>query len=511
MKTLCLLVCLALSAQAQFDFTDLPYLAQANRGTAGGTWTPDLAPGIVFWYAARDYSALPDGTLLTNILDKTVNQNHATNPAVQFSPVLTNSLVNGKAALCFIANSNRFLQVSNSAPFGTLQSGEVFAVLKSTRASLGADNINGAALWQMENTKVAGTEFNSLHPNYSNVIVEAFGAQAAAVAPTTWGQDPTSWHIYNVFTETNHMEMRYNGELIGGLDLTGPTGFTNTVLIGASARSGALSYYQGQIAEIITYSNVLSAANRSNVTVYLSTLYGIACTNTAQTYDPTNFAAFAGRWDADILAGVIADGAAVVVWSNSVSGGQNWTNGTAGERPTWTSNLFNGHSAVSWDPSAARRLYLNPDQPYLTNQSGGAFTILSVAKLTNDYNTLLCHATDNKNYIRLRNGGVNQDSLGTMGVGDHFNNTYARNGSNLCMSAVGQIASYGQIIWWQNMTNGINYGSTNLDPVTWYCMGKHFQVPGGNVCEVLYFQTNLNNADITKLYYTYFRPKWGLP
>lgn len=504
---------LRFTVSGQFDYTDLPYLAQAAVRASTG-FNPLSLSNMVFWFKADDYKAQANGTALTTILDKTTNGNHATNPVSASSPTLTNNVINGKSAFHFLTTPNSFTQISNSSPFGFANNGELFAVLRSEQ-SPAPDFIKGS-VWQMNNVGTAGTELRSLHPDASsgifpgNNIIEGFGSRVASTAPLPWSQQASNWHIYSVSISPSNMQMRANGELFGGNDLA-VTGFTNTIWIGKNTRSGTPNSYNGYISEIMCFSNVLSLQDRSNVTMYFSSQYGISTTNTSDVYTPTNFPNLVGWWDADSLTNIQANGVGVTNWSNSASLAMKWTNGTSGERPTWRSNAYNGHACLTFNASVGNRMFVNPTANTVTNPSGSSMTIISVGSVTNNGFSMFMRNSGATLDIRFRDGGINQTKL-EKSSSSIVNFTAPRGMTNLTMDVIGLLSGTGQMIGACNMTNTTSSGATNLQPLSFDNIGgsPSFFL-GGDVCEVLYYQTNLSIADLTKLYYTYFRPKWGLP
>ena len=516
MKTILCLLLTAFSLQAQFDYTDIPFLAQAAQPTSTG-FNPLSLSNMVFWFRAQDYSASPDGTFLTNILDKSTSGNHATNPASRFAPVLTNNQINGRSAFMFTWQSNRLMQISNASPFSTAKSGEIFAVLRSESSPLLTGNrANGGALWQMENIQ---TDPNpnlrwdgSYHPNQSNTLVESFGARIPSIAPLPWSQQVSNWHIYSVSTSPSNVQVYYNGDLISGNDLT-TTGFTNSIRIGSCNVPGiGLGYWSGLIADVLAFSNVLSSIDRSNLTVYFSSLYSIPTSNTMAVYSPTSFAKLNGWWKADSLSGLIPDGGVVSNWLNQAGTGTNWTNVTAASRPIWHSNVYAGNPCITFDSSINHHLYINPDG-MISNNALESLSIISVTKATNSQNALLIRSANTPHWtLRWSPGGTfNVNDFCSPNV-DHLCAPIGRSGSNLTTDAFMLETLPGQMNFFQGMTNATTLGQTNLALSRWNMVGGTGFAPfGGDVCEFMYYTTNLTFDAYVKLYYTYLRPRWGLP
>lgn len=498
-------VLLSTTLSAQFDYTDIPFLAQSKLPPA--VFNVLSLSNMIFWYKADDYAAQANGTGLTTILDKSTNGNHATNPVVKTSPILTNNVLNGKSAFRFVNGSNTFIQISNTAPFGTAVSGEIVAVLKTSYPAGATTN----SVWQMENITFPNSTVRTVHGDANTNILDGFGSDTPAVGTLTMGQLPTSWHIYSLSVQASNMQMRWNGELIGGNDYC-KSGFTNRVWIGQNEVSGSLANFDGWIADIMAFSNVLSKADRSNLLVYLGGQYSISVTNPADIYTPTNFAALTGWWDADTFAGWQPDGAKATNWTNRAASvmTMTWTNSTDAQRADWRSNAVNGHACLTFDKSANQRYYINPIANYITNASGAAMTLISVRACTNGNASGSRHfsSTDSTDEYQSEPIAGRQDKLALSTALNSAN--YPRGITNLCMDAFVLDPTGGSAHFYDNMTNG-SAGGTNLLPFQWNTIGKSFSTFGGDLCEVVYYRTNLDFPSLVKLYYSYFRPKWGLP
>lgn len=511
MRKLLSLSCLLLGAacvQGQFDFSDLPFMAQASKSSG---FNPSSVKGMVFWYAASDYSGQTNNAPITNLLDKSASANHATNFVVANAPRLTNNAINGKSAIRFTSANSQWLSVSNSSPFGTARAGEVFAVLRSGIAPA-TDETHAGGLWQMG---LAGCV--SQHPNSSNYIVEGFGlgtsygVSFAGWAPT-FGQSCSNWHVYAVQTSTNDQRIRYNGELIGGNDVAA-SGFTNRIWLGTSYNA-AQDYWDGYLAEIIAYSNILADADRQSIHDYLAAKYSIPCTNTTTTYAPSNFAGLFAQWDATSLAGVIPDGASLSNWPDSSGFGHPLTNQYTAQTPTWRSNIYNGKPTVSWDCLSTRKLMMYQGGP--TNYTGTGLSFISVGRYTNGAgNAVIASTNDGNMYLNMRNTGANYDTLKTAYSGNN-SVLFSRGWSNFCANMFVQQTNGGKLVFYVGLTNTSSYagGSTNLVPLGFQQIGMDkfgsFHM-GGDLCELLYYTNQMSGADYAKLYYFYFKPKWAVP
>jgi hypothetical protein len=145
-------------------------------------------------------------------------------------------------------------------------SGEAFVVLKN-----GASGANG--LWNIGGSSSGGTAY----PSIANTIRDDFGR-------TTWPENNvaagtlTNAHLYNVSSQAGLWENRINGAPLARYT-TNVVGFTSSPSIGF----GPVGAYTGDIAEIIVYDRVLTAAERDTLGQYLNARWQFAGSTTPST------------------------------------------------------------------------------------------------------------------------------------------------------------------------------------------------------------------------------------
>ena len=482
-----LLLAVALPCFGQYEFDDLPFMAQSLR-SGGAPGDAPFSYGMAIWYRAQDYAATnANGTEITFWNDKSGNGYHATNKS-GFSPVLTNSVINGKSAMKFenIVDSDRLYAYGGTITNSAMA--EIFAVVRSHHHP---SQFGG--IWRISGDNPVGW---SAHPYENGKIYEKFAAKVSSVPwPIPWGQYASNWHIYHVSVSSNAMVMRYNGELIGGSDIVTP-GINLPVNLGYNG----VVEFRGEIAEVLIYTNCMSCSNSEATYQYLANQYAIPTTNATQTYHPTSFPGLVGWWDASTLTG--SDGDSITNLPDLSGNGLHWTNRLANV-PVLASSVFNGNNALFFNRADGETLTLAATPLTLVN-----FTLVVVAKYTNTLATVFDNITGTRQ-IRFRNGGERTLYYTS---DDYTSSTWPRAGNELRCDNVSRVAATG-IDFYYNLTNSTTSPAANF---TLARIGNAYgaEIPG-YICEIILY-TNLNakalSADAyAKLYVTYLKPKWGLP
>jgi hypothetical protein len=174
-----------------------------------------------------------------------------------------NATPGGYAAVRFNGTSS-FLNLSRTLSGKTA---EYFVVLRKTpEGSLGQSALSVG--------HVAGLQY----PNTDGKIHDDFGGSAAGkLISTTPASDPglTNWHIYNASAggEAQDSVARLDGKLLSAT-VPAAKGFPSSWFLGKG--SAAASFWAGDIAELLVYDHVLSAAEREGIESYLKNKYGFS-------------------------------------------------------------------------------------------------------------------------------------------------------------------------------------------------------------------------------------------
>jgi len=146
----------------------------------------------------------------------------------------------------------------------------IFIVLKNDAAN---PPNNAAGLWKWT------VGLSSHHPwDGDGQIYDDFGTSVRKTAGTPIVALNT-WHVYNVYSAANDYGVYINGSLQF-------TTVTNTVQFWAQDAIVGMSWYEpqypgnqdpydGDIAAILFYDRKLTATERTNITTYLKSVYGI--------------------------------------------------------------------------------------------------------------------------------------------------------------------------------------------------------------------------------------------
>lgn len=239
-----------------------PTLAGATGAIGAPTVTTDVplpTANIEVWYKADAITGLNDGDLLTAWPDSSGNGYVTNQPFSTHAPAYKTGIANGKPVVRF--SSARGDGVRSSAPTSAANQ-TLFAVVRPTGTS-GTPVIRcpdvAALLLRLSSGKadlvrsgvsIIGTGATTLSTSNFTIICATYSSA-------------TSWAIY----------------LNGTADASGSTavtltsgGVTNGV--GAEGIFGG-NPFDGDIAELITYSAVLGSTDRGTVTSYLQTKYAI--------------------------------------------------------------------------------------------------------------------------------------------------------------------------------------------------------------------------------------------
>ncbi len=450
---------------------------------ASSSFVPPNLANLVFWGRPSDLAGA-DGDAIGSFTDKSGNGNHATGTTTQ-RPTLKLSIVNGRSVLRFNGTSNRLawpnMLNGNSA-------GEVFVVLKAAADPAGA---NKYLIWELGKTSAVS---GAAHPFTGGQIQENFGSDVASGLLTSKPSTAAAFHIYSVTTQSNEMKLRWNGEIFGGWDKISPGFLTAPYLGGNNALS---AFWDGDLAEILIYKSVNSDADRTTIYNYLSSLYSISITSPTLTYAPTDFSGLQAWWKADALS--LNDGDPIGSWTDS-SGNSKTLSASGSVRPTYKTSIYNGQPIARYDGTDDAMTHTNIA---LT----GDLTIMAVVKMTAGVICGIGGTTDGASQVRVDSDGTmlfyNGSQVTALGW------QYPR--SDLKLVTWTRISN--SVVCYQNgveiLTAGTRSGTFNqaiLGPPA--AVTTQFK---GDIGEALVYNVGLTPSQLAKLYYTYFKPKWGLP
>ena len=186
-------------------------------------------------------------------------------------PVLVTNVINGNPVIRFSSASTQYLNVANFMSGAT--EGEVFAVVKAGPTA-------GSGIWRFgPGANQAYYSLNGLDDDFGTNVQRDTGVPVAGV---------DSFCIYNIAGKSGSWVQRLNGG-VHFMATTNTVGAFNTApTIGLNYSA---SYFTGDIAEIIVYDHVLTAADRDSVGTFLQTKYALPGISAPST--PTSLAAIA--------------------------------------------------------------------------------------------------------------------------------------------------------------------------------------------------------------------------
>jgi hypothetical protein len=257
--------------------------------------------------------------------DQSGNGNNATQSTAAYRPTLVPNALNGEPVVNFIAANPDYLQLGNI--FTSATCGEVFVVLS---ASSGGP----WGLWKLGTYN--DPNGGALYPDSSGNLVGDFGsAEIYNEGPPS--QDITKFHVYENSSQQGLWQSWIDGVPLfesGSNDFflsnaleTGTNNIVNfpsspySSYIGANYGTSA-PRFNGNIAEIIIYSRILSGAERKSIIGYLDQKYGIGSAPVAPT---------------GLQANALNANEAMVTWTVSCTGSETdyqvWRSGGSGN---WT-------------------------------------------------------------------------------------------------------------------------------------------------------------------------------
>lgn len=243
-----------------------------GQGSSG----PDSVPNLWQWVKA-DAGVFQDSGLTTPATadndpvggwqDQSGNNRHWTQATSGNRPTFLTADINGKPAIRGDDTDN-YLIGPNLSSLDSAGAGEVFIVVKADTDPCGA-SYERSGLWSL------GSDITSNHyPDPSGIIMEGWGRSARAELgnPTP---SLASWRLYNVASQSGEYTARLDGTQIFTTGTSTPGWHTAERTLPFLFRTDAAFYFGGNIAEMITYSAVLSSGNRDIVESYIASKYGL--------------------------------------------------------------------------------------------------------------------------------------------------------------------------------------------------------------------------------------------
>ena len=232
--------------------TNLCLQSLGNPGSPFTQFIPQTIPGLVSWLKADSISAM-DGSVITNWADS-FNSNTMIGRAVYH----TNRL-NGFPALSFDGTNQHFAG-TNFLVLGSNYTIFIVASKASTRSATELSLLNGS-----NPTYYAYRDVNFHHNFFTSSWQGANSGTGTAAVPDTKALAIES------FLSGTHGTFQFINGVCGGE--TGPASYSVSGRIVIGAQSPTSSFYDGDIAEVLIYTNTLSSDDHSVVVKYLLQKY----------------------------------------------------------------------------------------------------------------------------------------------------------------------------------------------------------------------------------------------
>lgn len=338
-------------------------VAAAHSASDAGFDPRQLGSALHLWYRA-DVATLVNGAV-SSWTDLSGNGRHATQSTAAARPTWrseAHALAIGGRPVLDCDGADDYLDMPTGV-FDALTAADIYVVCR-----LDADPPPGAdqsgPVFEAKDTSIA----IDAYPWFADGIV--YSALGSTTRQTTVNATLSlaTAHVYNVSTAANDWRMRLSGDQRWRLP-TNVVGW-GTGEIPQLGRGRFSFYFDGQIAEVIVYSRVLTRAERSRLHQYVTSRYGISIADESSAIIGAKPLAWI-RADRDVT----LNGATVAQVNDQSDNSRHATQGTAARQPTYiyADADFNGGPCFSFDGG---------DRLDFASMTLGAQTIFFVGRLT---------------------------------------------------------------------------------------------------------------------------------
>ena len=278
----------------------MPMSPRLLRPRASGSFTPKSISGLAAWYDAADATTLTIATGVSAWADKSGNGRTLRQATGNNQPASGTRTIGGKNALDFDGTNDVLSYVDGSAvpiydvDIGTPRATTVFGVFASDTGNAVRDvmslqrtgkNSNDVGVYIRRHTNLSGSiEFaagagdstSNDQASKNNIRGFANTSTSAMVVSVVLSASASTYEAQLNGT-THSLTLRYGTLGVSGFMQEG-TG-SHTIDIGATRNaSNALSssIWDGIIGEILVYTRAVTSTERSAITRYLGTKWGIA-------------------------------------------------------------------------------------------------------------------------------------------------------------------------------------------------------------------------------------------
>ena len=224
---------------------------------------------------------------------------------------------------------------------------------------------------------------------------------------------------------------------------------------------------------------------------------------------PSNYAGLIGWWKADSLSA--NDGDLIASWADS-SGNSNTATAAGTARPTYKASIYNGQPTLRFNGTTN---IMSLTSSIKATSGVSAWAAMCVIKLFNTNVTGTCFdgSVSGDEMTRQSFAGVNNRMylrILEMQSGPRTSNQFLVYGQTDLSMIVAKIAAgAGGPTFYEGKTARGVQGSFEDTPV-WNRIGGPQNPTNMDICEMLFWDGLITDANLTSLYDNYFVPKWGL-
>jgi len=472
---------------------------------------PNMIPGCALWLDAADASTVVlSGSNVTQWNDKSGLSNNT--KSVTGIPKFTNNALNGYPSISFNGSSGFFGPASNTTSnltgffVGTMSNGVYFTGRALSLGNAGQFDYNTAS------------NINLLSANTPPTICWFRGNQYVNYS--------ISYSVPFIYCATFNGisgSLYYNGSFKGS---NGSTGTFNYSIYGIGIETGSdVSYWLGNISEVIIYNSSLTTIQRQQIEGYLAWKWGlqknlppshpaagpplpiVRVGTSSYQWQPNTISGLALWLDAADASTVIKSGANVTQWNDKSGYGNNATQATSSNQPFLTSSgiLFNG----------AQNLNLANPNALASNTTFSIFCVEQRASSSNTNHILAGTATQNNQNLHFGYVIPTAFRLGFFANDlDYTVPNYSAGNEPFRIWCATQ-SNTGRSIYLNGSFGSSNNNTTLLLSWNGGNIGKNPFSGGTNyyygiVKEIIFFKPSLSNLQQQQQVEGYLAWKWGL-
>lgn len=226
--------------------------------------TPAIPSTNLKLHLRADAGVNVSGTEVTGWTDQSGNGNDATQTSASNRPVLVANSMNGKPGLRF-NGTNNFLSLPTTTDLGIVNNDyQIFIIAKTSSVTNNVYFLTSAQ---------SATEEYEMHTNGSNGVRFIPKAGVYIDEGSTGEYTDAKPHLFQMEATSTYGLVRMDGKGIAQSNGDRRSSNASNLLLGT--RNGGVLWFNGDIAEVIVYNDVLSESERQSVENYLKVKYNI--------------------------------------------------------------------------------------------------------------------------------------------------------------------------------------------------------------------------------------------